>query len=91
MDPKYYSEDFRPDVQFVFGDGIPLLLLEAKRPLISGHLLLKDERKLLSMMKLSLDRMVKEAMVKDPTVIGMRAQSKLQVYRVSSSKALAVY
>jgi hypothetical protein len=58
-------------------DGIPLVLLEAKKPLVSESLLLRDERKLYSMMKLSLNRMAKRSEpVKDPEVIEILAQSR---------------
>ncbi|KAI8363569.1 hypothetical protein B0O80DRAFT_492698 [Mortierella sp. GBAus27b] len=46
VSPEYASEEFRPDIQFLSKkDGIPLVLLEAKKPLVSEHLLLRDERK----------------------------------------------
>ncbi|KAI8356272.1 hypothetical protein B0O80DRAFT_496990 [Mortierella sp. GBAus27b] len=75
VSPEYASEEFRPDIQFLSKkDGIPLVLLEAKKPLVSEHLLLRDERKLCSMMKLSLDRMAKRSEpVSDPQVIGVLA------------------
>jgi hypothetical protein len=74
----YDQEDLRPDMQYV-EDGIPVVLMEAKKPLVDDYLELKDERKLLCMMKISLDMMI-ERSIKNPAVVGLLVQSTVLFY-----------
>jgi hypothetical protein len=62
----FKKEDFKPDLQFRV-DEFPVVIIEAKRPLVANHLV--DEHKLLNMMKLSIDLMSENG-IEDPTVVG---------------------
>jgi hypothetical protein len=54
------------------------VLMEVKRPDVDEYLLVKDERKLYCMMKLSLDTMILKA-VKTPEVVGLLVQGMLPI------------
>jgi hypothetical protein len=72
--PEIYElEELRPDMQYL-EDALPIVLMEAKRPLVEGYLELKDARKLMCMMKLSLDMMI-DKNIRSPVVVGLLAQS----------------
>ncbi|KAF9426819.1 hypothetical protein BGZ76_002586 [Entomortierella beljakovae] len=68
--PQGFEEVYLPDY-FAEKDGFPFILAEVKKPeIITDEDLAGDKRKLPSMMKLALDRML-EAGVESPTVIGL--------------------
>lgn len=69
---KYEAETYRPDY-FVQLENLTLVLMEVKKPDIPEHLKIKDELKLLNMMKLSLNMMMRTN-VEDSVVVGLLVQ-----------------
>ncbi|KAK3816232.1 MAG: hypothetical protein J3Q66DRAFT_194997 [Benniella sp.] len=79
--PEGHDEDKMPDF-FVESDRIPVAIAEVKKPGDAMHLLLKDRRKLLCMMKLAINLQVQEN-VAHPAVIGFLIQDGVwEVFRM---------
>ncbi|KAF9983206.1 hypothetical protein BGZ65_002058 [Modicella reniformis] len=67
-------EPFKPDGQWIIDDH-SVVIMEAKKPGVREALTAHDERKLLSMMKLSLNEML-TANVVNPAVVGVLVQDR---------------
>ncbi|KAF9108120.1 hypothetical protein BGX27_008458, partial [Mortierella sp. AM989] len=81
--PQGFDEVYLPDY-FAEKDGFPFIVVEVKKPEIeSDDILEGDRRKLPSMMKLALNRML-EAGVESPVVIGLLVSAgKCQIFLMS--------
>ncbi|KAF9364169.1 hypothetical protein BGX34_002295 [Mortierella sp. NVP85] len=82
VNSKYDQEEYRPDYYGCVDGLLSPAVVEVKIPGVDKCLLRKDERKLFSVMKLSLDWMI-EHRVESPMVIGALVQGNvMQVFEV---------
>lgn len=73
MPHKYTKEKYKPDFLTEVNGLLTPVIMEVKKPEVRKGLKMKDEWKLPSIMKLSLDMMMR-ANVQDPVVVGLLIQ-----------------
>ncbi|KAG0292909.1 hypothetical protein BGZ97_005476 [Linnemannia gamsii] len=88
--PRLFDEEYYPDY-FAELDGFPLMVAEVKKPgVVSQEAMRDDQRKVPSLLKLAIGRML-EAGVVDPTAVGIIVQDSRCTVSLLKLEKEAIY